>query len=232
MPSKKHLILTYGVAPGRQRTLVLSLPRVNAVRGTGAVMALWSVGSVAYFLSAGFRTEAVVEATTLPAPATADAAALPEEMPSSPEEMASSPVGAPVPVESVVTPPEPTVAVEPLASSETLKPLTPQPETKAAEPELAATVENYRAVDGGNRLVTYFGIRNRSHATLRGKVKGEAEFVAADGSVQTIVAEQDYKARTLSAKQLAFAAPGPGKFTKVRIIINDRATQRAVVFFK
>jgi hypothetical protein len=213
MPSKKHLVLTYGVTEGRQRTVMLPLKRVNAALIVIATMAVWSFGTLIYFVAAGFRTEAVVVATPFES--------LP---PVDPEELVEAPAEVKVP--------EAVAVAEPV---ETAQPAPVQVEpTPAAtlEPELAATVENYRATEENGKLVTKFSIRNLSRGTLRGKVIGEAEFVLADGSTRAVTAEQDYKAKTLSTKELAFSAPGDGKFTKVRLTIQDKETQRAVVFFK
>lgn len=231
MPQKKRLILTYGLSEGRQRTVALSLKRVNSFLAVLAVMAIWSAGTLGYFALRGFRTEAVAVATVEPALASA-----PEPRPEvcdppapeiavadrveKPEIAVAEPVEKPDPVPVAASAPEPVVAAV--------------AEEKPAEPEnqLAATIEGYRAEETIGKLVTHFSVRNLTNATLRGKVRGEAEFVALDGSRMTITSEQDYKARTLSTKQLRFTAPGPGKFTKIRITVDDRASQRAVVFFR
>ncbi len=229
MPTKKHLILTYGVSGGRQRTVVLSLPRVNTLLAAMAVMAVWSLGSIGYFVLDGFRTEAAAIATVAAAPQPivgtamdqAPQAAEPPAVPEAPKTIETVPA-------ELAEKLEPVAVAQPVAEPVALA-VAPQVEEK---PALAATLEDYRAKETSGKLITRFSVRNLSQATLRGKVIAEAEFVAPDGSVKTVTSQQDYKARTLSQKQLYFTAPGPGKFTKVRITVNDQTTQRAIVFFK
>lgn len=213
MANKKHLILTYGVDASRQRTVLLSLSRVNALLATVIVMALWTVGSFGYFLFAGFRTEATAVATVPRKPAKVECPVVKAAPACEPVEKL-----APVVVEAPKPAPPPAPAPESVAAPEA--------------PKLAASIENYRVDETVGKLVTHFAVRNLSKGTLRGKVRGEAEFVALDGSIKTITSEQDYKARILSAKALRFTAPGPGKFTKVKITVDDQATQREIVFFR
>ncbi len=227
MPTKKHLILTYGVSEGRQRTVVMSLARVNTVMTALAVMTVWSLGSVGYLVLAGFKPDAVAISTVAvrPQPIVGTSTVQAPQAAQAPEVP-----GASAPLAAV--PAEPEEKLEPDAVVLPVVATVAAPSPVEAKPSLAASLERYRANATSGKLVTHFSVRNLSHGTLRGKVIGEAEFVALDGSVQTITTRQDYKASTLSQKQLNFAAPGPGKFRKVRITVNDEATQRAVVFFK
>lgn len=224
MSSKKNLILTYSVTPDRQRTVVLPLSRVNALMAALGVMIAWSLGSAVYILTA--EPQAVV-------------AVVPQFTPTSPMTPAPAATVAVVPRVPLVEVASPEVAVvEPAtetspAAVETSPAAAEKPgEITANVPKLAAALENYSVTQAGEKFIANFGVRNLSNGILRGKVIAEAEFIAEDGTVKTVTAVEDYKARILSAKQLHFRAPGPGKFTKMRITVNDKASQRAVVFFK
>ncbi len=252
MPKKKHLILTYGVSAGQQRTAVLPLARVNVLLTVVAGAVVWTVASVIYMATVminddeptkvaavepqGLMTpEVALDATPLE-PVKAEVAkaevAKAEPIAPPPEQVALA-VSPPVGETAAVAEASPTRAAEPAA------PMTVAPSAKAAamldawppvaEPlPLAAALEGFHFARSGSKLVANFAIRNLSDEVLRGKVQGEADFVGDDGEAKTIVAELTYKARILSAKELRFVAPGPGKFVAVRITVRDHLAERAL----
>lgn len=219
MPDNKQLILTYGVLDGRQRTVALSLARVNLALALFAGIVASSLASAGYLLFAGFKTEATAVATV-----------------SAPAPVCPEPKAQPIPVcEAPVESSQPVAVAEPpkadMPQTEAA-PVVAAAESTPAAPALEALLEDYRATVAGDELTARFAVKNLSNGTLRGKIVAEADFVLPDGTVRKVAAEELFKARWRSTKQLSFKAPGEGKFGEVRITVQDQASQRSIVFFK